>query len=183
MKKRVFLCVLFGCVFLSMGLSGAVRQINAENWSISTGGQNDRYFRFCANELQTLLAHRIGKKLPLDLKAVKKDSPVILLDKCDPALGHESFRIVREKDVIRIQGGTPLGTLFGVYEFLQRYCDVWNVAPGVIYTPRGKSLSFGKINLQMKPAFAVRILYHYGWEATNQETKKIWDAFDIRNRV
>ena len=136
-------------ILLPCSLTAALQPIPAEKWSISTGGENSPAANYCAEELQKLLACRIGKKLPVSKDKKTPSGPVILLDKTDPALGTEAFRIVREKDVIRIIGGTPIGTLYGVYEFLQRYCDVWNVAPGVIYAPKGSPLSSSPSDLQI----------------------------------
>ena len=108
---------------------------------------------------------------------------MILLDKTDPKLGWQSFRIVREKDVIRIIGGSPVGTLHGVYEFLQRYCDVWTVAPGAVYAPKDRPLSFGKMDLTLHPAIMRRTVYHIGFLYTKSDTWKNWINFDIRNRL
>ena len=155
----------------------------AELWTISTGGDTSATANYCASELQELLACRIGKKLPVVKDGKRPAGPVILLDKPDPSLGSQAFRIVREKDVIRIVGGSPIGTLYGVYEFLQRYCDIWNVAPGVVYAPRDTALAFGSMDLTMQPAILRRQIYHAGFYHTTKEAREKWSRFDIRNRI
>ena len=170
-------------ILLPCSLNAALQSIPAEKWSISTGGENSPTTNYCAEELQKLLACRIGKKLPVSKEKTPHSGPVILLDKTDSALGTEAFRIVREKDVIRIIGGTPIGTLYGVYEFLQRYCDVWNVAPGVIYAPKDQPLSFGEMDLTMEPAILKRVLYHIGAQHTKKAVAENWRLFDLRNRL
>ena len=179
--KWLFLSAIFLLPFSGVA---SFKEIPAEQWTISTNGNTNYFYSYCAKELQLLLEYRIRKKLPVSRgKLQRNTAPVILLDRCDPTLGRESFRIARENNVIRITGGTPLGMLFGVYEFLQKYCDVWNVAPGVIYAPAGKALAFGDVKAQLTPAFPYRVVYHRGWDFTNPETQKKWDAFDLRNRV
>ena len=176
--------LLFLGAFLSCAcaLEGAVKRIPAEMWSIATAGDTSKTTLFSAEELQTLLEKRIGRKLPVVTAKNLPGTPVILLDKCDPSLGNESFTIRRKDNVIRIIGGCPIGTLYGVYEFLQRYCDVWTVAPGVTYAPKGK-LAFGEIKeLTMRPAIRKRRLYHIGENYTVAFARKIWKEFDVRNR-
>lgn len=180
--KKVIPAV-FVLLFALQVNGSAVKLIPAGKWSIATGGNNSRQFSFCAKELQELLACRIGKKIPILKNGKLPAAPVILLDKNDPALESEEFRIVREKNVIRITGGSPIGTLYGVYEFLQQYCDVWNVAPGVIYTPKNKPLSFGTVKKQLKPAIAKREIYHVGGDYTKRDVKNNWRLFDLRNRI
>ena len=187
MKKRNVL--LWGALLLCAGffapgvLNGAEQSIPAEKWSIATAGDTSKTTLFSANELQTLLEKRIGKKLPVITGKKLPSTPVILLDRCNPALGKESFAIRRKGNVIRITGGCPIGTLYGVYEFLQRYCDVWTVAPGVTYAPKGK-LVFGKMkDLTRRPAIQKRVLYHIGDNYTLSPARKIWKEFNLRNRL
>ncbi|MBQ9367951.1 MAG: DUF4838 domain-containing protein [Victivallales bacterium] len=180
--KRFLRYVVLACL-LSCALHAGVANIPAEEWNIATGGENSETSDYCASELQELLALRIGKKLPIVKDSVLSSSPVILLDKIDSALGWQSFRIVREKDAIRIIGGSPIGTLYGVYEFLQRYCDVWTVAPCVTYAPSDQSLSFGEMDITMHPAILKRALYHNGQVYTTNETRKKWSSFEYRNRL
>ena len=113
-KKNLLRLVLIASLMVPCVLAAAAK-IPAEKWSISTGGDNSKTSNYCASELQTLLAHRIGKKLPVVKDGKQPSGPVILLDKTDPKLGTESFRIVRKNNVIRIIGGSPIGTLYGVY--------------------------------------------------------------------
>ena len=184
--NTVFKFLLRFVVFASLlpcVLQAATAKIPAEQWCIATGGVNSETSDFCAAELQELLACRIGKKLPIVKDGVLPSTPVILLDKTDSSIGWQSFRIVREKDAIRIIGGSPIGTLYGVYEFLQRFCDVWTVAPGVTYAPSGQPLSFGEMDLNMQPAILKRDLYHYGQVYTTNETRRKWSNFEFRNRL
>ena len=182
--KKLF-TALWYLIFIMLAASEftGMTGIPAEKWCIATGGDNSSTAAYCASELQELLSYRIGKKLPIVKDRKLLSGPVILLDKNDPALGPQSFRIVRENDVIRIIGGSPIGTLYGVYEFLQRFCDVWNVAPGVVYAPKDRPLSFREMDLTMHPAIQKRVVYHAGGMYTNKETQKKWRDFDIRNRV
>ena len=185
MMKRIklFLWYVVLACLLPCVLQAAAAKIPAEQWSIATGGENSDMSDYCAAELQELLALRIGKKLPIVKESVLPSSPVILLDKTDSSLGWQSFRIVREKDTIRIIGGSPIGTLYGVYEFLQRFCDVWTVAPGVTYAPDDQPLSFGEMDITVLPAILKRALYHNGQVYTTNETRKKWSDFEYRNRL
>ena len=173
---------LLALALLMPFFSGAQEKIPAEKWSIATGGAKDAMTLFTAGEFQTLLAKRIGKKLPVLTGKKLPSSPVILLGKTDQKLAFDGFRIQRKKNVITITGGSPIGALYGVYEFLQRYCDIWTVAPGVIYAPKGR-LSFGKMDLTLAPAIEFRRLYHAGTDYTLPATRKNWNDFELRNRL
>ena len=185
-SRLFFALTLLGCATLAGCRStdaGSARSIPAEQWSIAVRCGEGKTTDYCVSELQELLAVRIGKKLPVIKDPKRPGGPVILLDKADPSLGTESFRIVRENDVIRIIGGSPIGTLYGVYEFLQRYCDVWNVAPGVVYAPKDRPLTFGTMDITLHPAIQKRVVYHEGHYYTTPEARAKWSRFDIRNRV
>ena len=175
---------LTAAVFFTLSGHCTEKSIPAENWSIVLRAEKSASMKFAVKELQELLAVRIGKKLPLVApEKVAAGKPVIVLEKFDKSLAPEEFRIYRKGNEIRIAGSAPLGTLWGIYEFLQRYCDVWSIAPGVTYAPRGKALSFGSMDLRMKPYIAKREVYHEGFYYRVRDVKKLWDSFDLRNRV
>ncbi len=50
-------------------------------------------------------------------------------------LGDEDLRIRIREDNLAIAGGRPRGTLYGVYEFLERYLDVRFLTPDHTYVP------------------------------------------------
>ncbi|HHV85277.1 MAG TPA: DUF4838 domain-containing protein [Petrimonas sp.] len=70
--------------------------------------------------------------------------------------GRDGFEIKSLKNELIIRGRNDLGTLFGVYELLERYFDVRWFMPGEEYFPRNNTLKIGQINLIYKPSFTFR---------------------------
>ena len=185
MKKRFVLgkILLLAVFLLPAVLAAAVKKIPADKWTIATAGDKNEVALLAATELQELLAVRIGKKIPIVTDKKVPAKPVILLGKVNPKLGREAFAISRKGNTITITGGCRIGTLYGVYEFVEKYCDVWSVAPGVTYAPKNKALSFGEVKASGKPAIARRELYHIGQDWTVTPMRRKWSNFDRRNRI
>ena len=181
MKKMLVKVLLVLSVLAPLALCAAAKKIPAEKWTIVLSDAKSPITLQAAQELQNLLAHRIGKKLPIVKGSKLPASPVIHLGKLDKKLENEAFSITRKGDVITITGGTPIGTLYGVYEFLQRYCDVWSVAPGFTYAPKEK-LAFGEVGITLAPAIKHRNIYHIGSNYTLNPQRQQWVDFDRRNR-
>jgi hypothetical protein len=80
-------------------------------------------------------------------------------------MGRDGFELKSVKKGLVIQGRNDLGTLFGVYELLERYFDVRWFMPGDSgeYYPQNKTLKIGQINLIYKPSFRVRWVGNGEW--------------------
>ncbi|MCE5345298.1 MAG: DUF4838 domain-containing protein [Bacteroidales bacterium] len=71
-------------------------------------------------------------------------------------MGRDGFELKSIQKGLIIQGRNDLGTLFGVYELLERYFDVRWFMPGEEYYPETRTLKIGQVNLLYKPSFRVR---------------------------
>ena len=126
--------------------------------------------QFAATELQTYLESISGARF--DIVAEPDDADrrfaFILgntrraakarLPGSERTLGRDGFVLRSTPGGIFIKGRNDLGTVFGVYELLERVFDVRWFMPGVIGEefPRSDTLQLGTINLVVKPAFRVR---------------------------
>jgi len=151
---------------------------------ITTGSKRKKTFkqftvRYAAEELQKYLEKCAGAKLPI-VKASEAPAEGALVlvgrsaltDKLGitPAkLRPEGFRIVARGRHVAIvgeiapaggyQAGFDRGTLWGVYEFLERFAGVRWYFAGELGTviPHGESLAIGPVDLTKAPFYAKRI--------------------------
>jgi hypothetical protein len=136
-----------------------------------TQGTSSDYL-LAASELQKYIARICGVRLkilvgqpdpdgkgfvimPADGQYLKDDS-----GKIDP----DGFNIHCDDGKITITGGSGKGTLYGVYELLEKYlgCRFW--APGEENIPMIDSIYVPKINIIENPAFGSREVYYTGME-------------------
>ena len=123
-----------------------------------------------AGLLQSVFEKMGGVKLPVSAAPAGRGNVTIHIGrtpagvKCLARAGkidRDGFLIRRlgESDIV-IVGGGPLGTLFGVMEFLERYADVMWVWPGKYGTviPKRKSFAADVRDLKEEPAFRIRQL-------------------------
>ena len=146
--------------------------------------------KFAADELQNFLSAILGKKIPVT--TVPGNGSNIFLGACAESakLDLDTAKLARDGFYIRTAGKnihilgrdhktekTALvaltggywsfdyerATLFGVYDFLERFCGVRFYFPGEIGTvvPRKKALAIPEINIVEKPDMRRR--FYYGW--------------------
>jgi hypothetical protein len=142
-----------------------------------------RATRIAACEMTNLLGKVFGREVPL----VERRTPgrmAIELDGRAGGLARDAFRIVAGRDGVRIEGRDSeekdpesivrlpgemewgpqyeRATMFGCYEFLERYAGCRFYFPGELgtVTPRAESLSVPCGTLERAPAFTVR---RYGY--------------------
>jgi len=96
------------------------------------------------------------------LGATKKSDEVEIQPN-EAGMGRDGFEIKSLKDDLIIRGRNDLGTLFGVYELLERYFEVRWFMPGEEYYPRSNNLELGQINLIYKPSFTFRWVGRGEW--------------------
>ena len=97
-------------------------------------------------------------------------------------LGYQGFRLVCRGKDIYILGKTGTGTLYGVYEFLQK-CGAWQVSPDTEYIIKNPGLVVRNMDITMLPAIPYRQLYHAGHFYNLVPGSLKWHQFDKRNRV
>ena len=76
----------------------------------------------------------------------------------------DGFTIRVEGSRVYIFGGDRKGTLYGVYELLERYLGCRFFAPGSEYVPIYDTLHIPKLNVTDRPAFCSRETYYTGME-------------------
>ena len=166
-------------------------QISEEEWALlpSDGPYLSSYERiicspeatkpelYAASEFQRLFKEFTGKELRIEKTASKNGKSIIIganattsagLQVNTEKLGEEGFNIEIFKDNIAIYGGTPRGTLYGVYEFFEQYCGVRYLTFDHTYYPeegRDKDYRIKGRSYSYVPPFAFRWSY-YG--ETNQ---------------
>lgn len=72
---------------------------------------------------------------------------------------NDGFLILTKKGQLFITGGSPKGTLNGVYTFLEEYLGCRFYSPGVIYIPKLDSLTLPAIKDLQVPVFTFREMY------------------------
>jgi hypothetical protein len=130
---------------------------------------------FAANELQKYLEKISQAKIPVKKETASSEntySIFIGMTKMseeagvmpdEEGTGRDGFEIRSLKKGMVIRGRTDLGTLFGVYELLERYFGVRWFMPGEEYIPVVRTLKTGRINLTYKPSFANRWVGNGEW--------------------
>jgi hypothetical protein len=136
------------------------------------------YLEECAaTELQTYLAKESGAKLlvvkegkagvarfSFFLGATRKASTAGVVPD-ERRMGRDGFALRSVPDGLIVLGRNDLGTLFGVYELLERCFDVRWFMPGELgeQVPRSDTLRLGQVNLIFKPSFRVRWIGEGEW--------------------
>lgn len=133
--------------------------------------------QFAASELQAYLEKISGAKLPV-VKESERDSAVyafflgntreaerLEIDPDEQTMGRDGFALRSVSNGQIVLGRGELGTLFGVYELLERYFDVRWFMPGDVgeHVPKQETLRMGQVNLTYKPSFRVRWVGRGRW--------------------
>lgn len=123
-----------------------------------------------AEELQDHVRQMTGVLLPVATNAMP--GRAIFLGGGDEGLGEDGFRIVARPPHLHIEGSRVHGTLFGVYDFLERYCGCEWFSPRTTVVPRRDRITVpGDLDDRQIPAFKFRDanwwdhLHDHVWEA------------------
>ena len=137
-----------------------------------------------AAELQAYLKKLTGAELPVGTEtAARGRTKKILLGETEegialcPEIGTESaegFRLRCAGDALVVRGGSPRGTLYGVYTLLEEYFGVRWFTPELEYVPEGAAAVVdAALDRTVSPSFAVR----------RNDPPKTNDAFRARSRM
>ena len=74
-------------------------------------------------------------------------------------LDREEWIIRTVNDDLIITGGYPRGTLYGVYEYLEKHAKILVLDEKTIIIPENKKLEIGKYNIRFKPAINQRCIH------------------------
>jgi hypothetical protein len=133
--------------------------------------------QFAAAELQTYLARISGAKLPVLAESEADGASFAFflgntrkaatagVTPDEQRMGRDGFALRSVPGGLIVLGRNDLGTLFGVYELLERHFDVRWFMPGDMgeHVPRRETLRLGQVNLVFKPSFRVRWVGNGEW--------------------
>ncbi len=126
--------------------------------------------KYAAEELRTHLAQMIGCDISVQTDVVLK-SPMIIVGPgevvkavapklCLETMGREELVLRTEGPHLILAGGRPRGTVYAVYEFLEKYLGCRWYTRDITYVPKKKTITLGEIDHRYNPPFMYReILY------------------------
>lgn len=181
-------------ITISVLLSLATLPIWAEK-QIAIGNNQSKFEKIAAEELKLFLEEMTSDKYTI-VPEKQASNPVIFLGKTEFAqkndidfnkLGREELVLKSIGEQLIISGGEPVGTLYGVYEFLQRngiYFLGWD---GSTVIPERKSVILSGFDLRKSPSIKSRFIYDKVpmWMSMRQSPQKYIDRywrFQLRNR-
>lgn len=178
--------VMAGCT----GVAGPGHGVSAEasagvdladlaGWRIVVGDGAIASERYAAEELRRLIREATGRTLEITADPVEGAPGHILIGPAGAGLdaddlGGEDLRIEIEPGRIAITGGRPRGTLYGVYEFAERYMGVRFLTADHTHVPAIERVHrIGPAELTYRPPLRWRVV----------STKEILDDPAFRTRL
>lgn len=129
---------------------------------------------YAAEELARFLEEIGGARLEVVAESRHGGGPGIFVRTISSGdLCEECLRIKTDGDDLRIEGGGPRGTLYGVYAFLEERLGCRWYAPGASVIPKMETITVGPLDVEQKPAFEYREPFFYhafdpDWAARNR---------------
>jgi hypothetical protein len=156
--------------------SATLDAMGMSNWTIVLADQPIASERYAAEEFQALFAAATGLQLPIVATTQSSRNHVFIGHGQTMAnssagfgvdyLGEEGLRIHISPDNIAIAGGRPRGTLYGVYEFFERYAGVRFLTYDHTHVPEPqKMLLIPCEEHTYQPPFS----YRYSYYTANQD--------------
>ncbi len=140
------------------------------NWTIVVAKDAIPSEQYAAEEFQGLFRQAAGLDLPIQNAAPKSTGNIFIGPGAGLAaspvalqvddLGEEGLRIRIQADNIAIAGGRPRGTLYGVYEFMEKYLGIRFLTFDHTYIPQKTSWSIPCEDYQYIPPFSFRWSYY-----------------------
>ncbi len=170
MRIAAILSIL-GAAIMTTTPANAADPDRPRGWNIVLPAEPHPAERYAAEELQSILARASGVKLPVvteidrpahhvfvgPSEAMRESSAAMGVDDLDI----EDVRIVCEPDNIAIAGGSPRGTLYAVYTYLEQYVGVRFLSPDHTYVPKiDEPVVIGHRELTYRPPLMYRRCYY-----------------------
>lgn len=161
--------VLAGGMIPAYAAQGPLNPQAMRDWVIVPAEDAIPSETYAAKEFQSLFHQAAGIELPVAAKAQPSKNIFIgagAAMKASPVgfsvedLGEEGLRIRVTPENIAIAGGRPRGTLYGVYEFMERYAGVRFLTHDHTYIPEKKSWKIPIGDFTYIPPFAFRWSYY-----------------------
>ncbi len=142
-----------------------------DGWSIVVAGDATASERYAAEEFQSLFRQLTGVALPIVGEVPARSKNIFIGPGAAAAagpsgfdadgMGEESLRIRVLGENIVIAGGRPRGTLYGVYEFFERYCGVRFLTADQTHFPAvSQAPPLGETDFSYTPPFSFRWSYY-----------------------
>ncbi len=160
----------------SLSAEASVDILTMRDWTIVCAPDATASEKYAAEEFQRLFKETTGLELLLKDAAPGKKHIIFIgpgavakagrLTFDTSAMGEEGLRIRIGKHAIAIAGGRPRGTLYGVYEFFDKYMGVrFLTADHTHYPERAALPLLEKDDYSYTPTFSFR--WPYYWENSN----------------
>lgn len=189
MKKVLFLIALSMGLCLFAGGQLRLAKDGKTDYKIVWAARE----KLAADELKLHLDKITGADFTLVKEGEAVKGPAIYLGSTEFARkqGLDFSKFERQEWLVRnygsdlvIGGGYPLGTLYGVYDFLENRLGCHWYSPETSEIPQNANLTVGKIEMRGKPSFETRELfddYYSSWRLRPEvmEAKK---RYKMRNR-
>jgi hypothetical protein len=152
-----------------VGYGESLNMTKALQWRIVTDEAAIPSDRYAAEEFQSLVKQIYGASLPIESAAKPEGNIFIGHGKAMESssvgfgisdLGEEGLRIKISAQNISIAGGQPRGTLYGVYEFMERYLGVRFLTRDHTYIPAPPASSIPCEEFACQPQFSFRWSYY-----------------------
>lgn len=166
MKKLVTFLSLFVITAVTFGLD--IARDKKAQCVIAVAGKQSEFEKIATDELKLFLEKMSGARFTVIPEAeVQKNRNVIYLGQTQYAKnnGINFSRLDKEEWVLKttgnnliISGGRPVGTLYGVYDLLERL-GVYFLTMDQNVIPQKNELNIQTLNIKSKPRFAGRNIY------------------------
>jgi hypothetical protein len=170
-KYSLFKLILIFFTSISVSKAQNLNLTSLKDWKIVLADTAIASEKFAALEFQSLFEKALGKKFDIVNNSIDKSKNIFIglsgaMQKTDgnftiDDLGLEGLRIKTTSDNIIIAGGRPRGTLYGVYEFAEKYLGIRFLAKDYTYVPPVPDkllLPVGEFSY--KPPFVYRSVYY-----------------------
>ena len=171
MISRINLTILFGVVFALSIYAQGLDLMTLKDWEIVVDKEAIPSEKFAAEEFQNLFEQATGIELKIVNTPSGKSKNIFIGNSPHSRnaraaidiknLGKEGLRIITTQNNITIEGGRPRGTLYGVYEFAERYLGIRFLTNDYTYVPSKKSkIVIPTEKYSYKPCFFYRNSYY-----------------------
>ncbi|MBO7297609.1 MAG: DUF4838 domain-containing protein, partial [Clostridia bacterium] len=148
--------------------------------------------RYAAEELREFIQQSSG--VCLDVVCGEANSPFVSigntfafgdLEICleEKALNYDGFIIKGIDGNVYVCGANDRGTVYGAYEFLERFFGIKFLAPGETLVPKHQNVVFEEPDITEKPVFRFRNFYDGGIFFSNQNPEYADVRYNVRRRM
>lgn len=156
-------------------LKGYIVKGGASSYSIIIPEKEDEAIIYAAQELSDFILKSTGVQIPIEIEkkqSLEEGAKYISLGRTKllteanlevdySALNQDGFITKTVNDCIFIDGYRNSGVLYGVYNFLELFCEIQFLTTDSTYIPRLTEVPLYELNIKEVPSFAIRDYYSY----------------------